>query len=104
MILIIEESDVVILAVPFDGGVSFRNGAKNAPYAIRKITYTILPTTEHFKCLKSLKVKELYDIEGAQRDDLFENTRKVVSNLVKEGKRFTVMVLIIRKPFQYFKV
>ena len=89
--LTIEESDVVILGVPFDGGVSFRNGAKDAPDAIREITYTIPPTTEHFKSIKSLKVKDLGDVKGAQRDDLFENTRNMISNLVKAEKRFTVM-------------
>jgi len=89
--LSIEESDVIILGVPFDGGVSFRNGAKDAPNAIREITYTIPPTTEHFKSIKALKVKDIGDIKGTQRDDLFDNTRKTVSSLVKAEKRFTVI-------------
>lgn len=41
----IAEADIVVFGIPYDGGVSFRNGAKDAPRALRAITYTIAPTT-----------------------------------------------------------
>ncbi|RXG65841.1 agmatinase, partial [Candidatus Atribacteria bacterium 1244-E10-H5-B2] len=34
----IENSEVVIFGIPFDGGVSFRAGAKDGPRALREIT------------------------------------------------------------------
>lgn len=86
-----EAPDVVVLSVPYDGGVSFRAGAKEGPQAIRSITYTVPPTTEHFKSLKHVKVKDLGDIHGLNRKELFENTKLEIMNLVKSKTRFTVI-------------
>lgn len=36
-----EEADIVVYGIPYDGGVSFRSGAKEGPAAVRNITYTI---------------------------------------------------------------
>ena len=46
----VEEADVVIFGIPYDGAVQFRSGARNAPKALREITYTISPTTEDLEC------------------------------------------------------
>lgn len=86
-----EEADIVILGVPFDGGVSFRGGAKEAPSAIREITYTIPPTTEHFESLKELKIVDLGDITGDTRDDIFRKTEDTVAQLV-EGNKFFMII------------
>lgn len=37
-----DDTDVAVFGIPFDGGVSFRSGAKSAPDALRNITYTYL--------------------------------------------------------------
>lgn len=87
----IDDADIVILSVPFDGGVSFRSGAKDGPDAIRDITYSIAPTTERFQSLKGLKVKDIGHMEGRNRDELFENTEKQIAELVKQNKKFTVL-------------
>lgn len=87
----IDDADIVILSVPFDGGVSFRSGAKDGPDAIRDITYSIAPTTERFQSLKGLKVKDIGHMEGRNRDELFENTEKQITELVKRNKKFTVL-------------
>ncbi|RNB84863.1 hypothetical protein EDM56_20085 [Brevibacillus fluminis] len=42
-----EEADIVVFGFSYDSGVSFRSGAKEAPWAIREITYTIPQATEH---------------------------------------------------------
>jgi len=85
--LSVDESDVVIFGIPFDGGVSFRSGTSNAPKDIRNITYTIAPTTETFESFENLKVKDLGDYEG----DWLNDVENVVSDLVKKGKFFTML-------------
>lgn len=91
------DADLAVFGIPFDGGVSFRSGAKDAPAALRSITYTITPTTEHFESFEGLRVKDLGDFgEGAgagtqNRDDIFEAVRRQVAELVRMGKPFTMI-------------
>lgn len=87
----LKDADIAVLGVPFDGGVSFRAGSKDAPRALREISYSIAPTTERFESLKGLKIKDFGDIEEANRDDVFAATRNKISEFVKEGKFFTVI-------------
>lgn len=86
-----EEADIVIFGVPFDGGVSFRSGAKEAPTAIREITYTIPPTTEHFESLEELKILDLGDISGESREKIFKRTEDIVAQLVEKDKFFMMI-------------
>lgn len=86
-----EEADIVVLGVPFDGGVSFRSGAKDAPRELRGITYTIPPTTEHFESLKGLKIHDIGDIEGESREEIFNEAEKIVAELVKSNVFFTMI-------------
>lgn len=87
----IEDADIVVFGIPFDGGVSFRNGAKDAPRALRNITYSISPTTEFFEDLSCLKVKDLGDFNFNQRDVLFTAVEEKVYQLVQKGKFFTMI-------------
>jgi len=48
----IEEADAIIFGIPYDKGISFRAGAAEAPDELRKITYTIDPTTERFESIE----------------------------------------------------
>lgn len=91
------DADLAVFGIPFDGGVSFRAGAKDAPAALRSITYTITPTTEHFESIEGLRVKDLGDFgEGARagtadRAEIFDAVRRQVSELVAAGKPFTMI-------------
>ena len=38
--LSLEEADIAVFGIPYDGGVSFRSGTREAPQELRKITYT----------------------------------------------------------------
>ncbi len=87
----IEESDVIVFGIPYDGSVSFRSGAKDAPRALREITYTIAPTTEYFESIKDFKVKDIGDVEGENRDELFRKTEEIVKFLVSKNKFFTMI-------------
>lgn len=86
-----EEADVVIFGMPYDGSVSFRSGAKDAPDELRKITYSISPTTEDFKSFAKLKLKDIGNMQGDSKDEMFENTKTVVTELVKE-ETFFIMI------------
>jgi len=86
-----EEADIVVFGIPYDGGVSFRSGAKEAPRAIREITYTIPPTTEHWEDLSELRILDLGDISGENRDSLFQKVEETVYTSVKAGKLFTMI-------------
>ena len=89
--LILDEVDIAVMGIPFDEGVSFRNGAKEAPNALRAITYTIPPTTEHFESLVGLKVKDFGDVNDEERDYMFGAAETLVSEFVKTGTFFTMI-------------
>lgn len=84
-------ADLVIFGMPYDGSVSFRSGAKEAPDALRNITYTITPTTEEFKSFEELKIKDLGNVEGETRDELFKNAEDLTKKLVKEDTFFIMI-------------
>lgn len=87
----IKEADAVIFGIPYDKGVSFRAGACLAPDELRKITYTIDPTTERFESIKGMKILDLgnfsaKDIPGIA-GKIEENIYKCIAN-----KRFFTMI------------
>lgn len=87
----IEEADIVVFSMPYDGGVSFRTGAKDAPKSLREITYTISPTTETFESFDGVNVVDLGDIPGENRDELFFNAETTTCDIVKAGKFFVMI-------------
>lgn len=89
--LSIDEADVVVFGIPYDGGVSFRNGAKDAPLALREITYTIAPTTEFFEDISKLKVLDIGDFYSEDRDELFSMVEDQVAKLVQTKTFFTMI-------------
>ncbi len=87
----IEEADIVVFSIPYDGGVSFRAGAKDGPEALREITYTIAPTTEAFESFEGINVVDLGDVPGKSRDELFASAEKITHDTVKAGKFFVMI-------------
>ncbi len=87
----LDDSDVIVFGMDFDGGVSFRSGAKDAPRALREITYTIDPTTERFESFEDLKILDVGDIGLSDRNLIFEKAEKIVYDTVKAGKFFTMI-------------
>lgn len=89
--LSLEEADLVVFGIAFDGAASFRKGAKEGPSFIRSITYSITPTTEDFEVFDDLKVLDLGDYEDHDQVRMFDRIRKDVAGLVSEGKFFTMI-------------
>ncbi len=88
----VNDIDIAVLGIPYDGGVSFRNGAKDAPNELRAITYTIPPTTEHFESLSGLKIKDFGDINSEEREYAFDAAETIVSEFVKKKGKFFTMI------------
>lgn len=86
-----DEADITVFGIPFDGGVSYRNGAKEGPSHIRSITYSIAPTTEDFELLEGFKVCDLGDIEADNRTQLFEKVESLVEHQVSNGNLFMMI-------------
>ena len=87
----LEEADIAVFGIPYDGGVSFRSGTCEAPQELRKITHTISPTTEDFRDISPVKVKDLGDCVGKDRDEMFAEAEKLAYQAVKAGKFFTMI-------------
>ena len=83
----IAQADIVMFGIPFDGGTSFRAGARHGPQAIRNITYTISPTTEDFRSFADLKVRDLGDFEMGD----WPTIETAVAELVTAGKFFIML-------------
>lgn len=89
--LTLEQADIAVFGIPYDGGVSFRSGTSEAPQALRGITYTISPTTEDFRDISALKIKDFGDCVGRDRAEMFAEAEKLVHDAVKAGKFFTMI-------------
>ena len=87
----IAEADVIVFGIDFDGGVSFRAGAKDAPRALREITHVGAPTTERFESIEKLKVLDIGDLGRASREETFKHAEETAYRLVKRGKFFTMI-------------
>ncbi|MDQ6598932.1 arginase family protein [Bacillus salipaludis] len=86
-----DDADVVFYGIPYDGGLSFRSGAKEGPRAVREITYTIPPTTERWEDLSSLRILEVGDINGENREKMFQQAEETAFSIIKAGKMLTMI-------------
>lgn len=86
-----ENADVVVFGIPFDGGVSFRAGAKDGPRELREITYSIDPITEKWESFSDLKVLDLGDIEGKDRGKIFKKAEEIAYQAIKANKLLTMI-------------
>ncbi len=55
-------ADLIVLGLPYDGGVSFRRGAAEAPGRLREISRTADAATEDGEAIRALKVADLGDL------------------------------------------
>lgn len=86
-----ENVDVVVFGIPFDGGVSFRAGAQDGPRELREITYSIDPITERWESFSDLKVLDLGDIEEKDREKIFKKAEEIAYQAIKAKKLLTLI-------------
>ncbi|MBU5627115.1 agmatinase [Oscillibacter sp. MSJ-2] len=89
--LALEDADVVIFGVPYDGAVQFRSGARNAPKALREITYTISPTTEDLECFSDLNILDLGDVDCGDHNAFFRQVEEIACTCARNGKFFLMI-------------
>ena len=87
----LDRADITVFGIPYDGGISFRAGAKDAPRELRNITYTIDPTTEFMESISGLKVRDMGDISGENREEIFQKVEAITSQIYQSG-RFITMI------------
>lgn len=89
--LSIDEADVVVFGLAYDGAASFRAGTKDGPKSVRSITYSITPTTEDFEVMEDLKVLDIGDFQGEDQIEMFKEVEEKVCEIVKKKKFFTMI-------------
>lgn len=85
-----DEADVVIFGIPFDGGVSYRGGAAEAPDTLRANTLESSACTERLDFFADLQVYDAGNFVGT-RDEIFADVEAYVEHLVRKGRRFTMV-------------
>ena len=83
--------DAVIFGIPYDGGVSYRGGAAEAPDLLRANTDHATPCTERLDYFSEFKVLDAGNFEGDDRDEIFAQVQDFVEGLVRQGTRFTMI-------------
>jgi len=86
-----KDVDTVIFGIPFDGGVSYRGGAAQAPDLLRANTDHATPCTERLDFFKDFEVLDAGNFQGEDRDEIFSEVEAYVKSLVEEGKHFTMV-------------
>lgn len=87
----ITEVDAVIFGIPFDGGVSYRGGAAQAPDLLRANTDHATPCTERLDYFEAFTVLDAGNFESEDRDQIFTEVQEYVEQLVRKGVRFTMI-------------
>ncbi len=86
-----DTADAVIFGIPYDEGVSYRSGAKEAPDMLRANTQTSTPSTEYFAYFEDFNVYDAGNFTGDDRNAMFEEVRAYVKDLVEKGKKFVMI-------------
>lgn len=86
-----KEADAVIFGIPFDGGVSYRGGAAQAPDLLRANTITSTPSTEKLEYYADFNVVDAGNFTGEDREAMFAEIQEYVAGLVKAGVKFTMV-------------
>ena len=76
--------DAVIFGIPYDGGVSYRGGAAQAPDLLRANTDHATPCTERLDYFDEFAVLDAGNFEG-DRDQVFAEVQEYVENPVERG-------------------
>lgn len=81
-----EQADLVIVGLPYDGGVSYRRGAAEGPARVRMVSTLGSAATEDGLLLGDLKIADLGDLEPTEPTHAyFEDVASRLSKLPKES-------------------
>jgi agmatinase len=77
----LEEADVVVAGIPYDGSAVYRKGAALAPQRIRSLSAAIPPVTEDGRPLLGLRVHDMGDLDAGA--DIETGWSKVADGLAQ---------------------
>ena len=86
-----KDMDAVIFGIPYDGGVSYRGGAAQAPDLLRANTDHATPCTEQLDYYADFRVLDAGNFVGESRAEIFADVQGFVQTLVEQGTRFTMI-------------
>ena len=86
-----KDADAVIFGIPFDGGVSYRGGAAQAPDLLRANTITSTPCTEKLCYFSDFNVVDAGNFIDEDREKMFAEIQAYVAELVRNGVKFTMV-------------
>ena len=87
-----KDADCVIFGIPFDGGVSYRGGAAEAPDTLRANTLCSTPSTEKLEFYDTFNVVDAGNfVADGSREEMFAEVQAYVAELVRAGKKFTMV-------------
>lgn len=86
-----KDADSVIFGIPYDGGVSYRGGAAEAPDMLRANSLHSTATTERFAAYFDYNVVDGGNFIGEDREEVFAEVQEYVAGLVRDGKKFIMV-------------
>lgn len=86
-----KDADCVIFGIPYDGGVSYRGGAAEAPDMLRANSLHSTATTERFAAYFDYNVVDGGNFVGDNREEVFAEVQEYVAELVRDGKKFIMV-------------
>jgi len=86
-----KDADAVIFGIPFDGGVSYRGGAAQAPDLLRANTKSSTPCTERLDFFSDFNIVDAGNFKDEDREKMFAEVQEYVAGLVKAGIKFTMV-------------
>jgi len=87
----LEDADVVVAGIPYDGSAAYRKGAAEAPERIRGLSPVMPPVTEYGRALFGMAVHDLGDIDPGP--EIENGWRKVADKLASIPPRALLTVM-----------
>jgi len=89
----LEQLDVAIVGVPYDGSVSHAAGAAEAPAMLREVSRQLWPHTENFVSLRELRLRDFGDVSAVAHDA--EATQTVIASTLEPILEAGVIPLVL---------
>lgn len=86
-----EDADAVIFGIPYDGGVSYRGGASEAPDMLRQNTLCSTPCTEKLDYYEDFNVVDGGNFINEERSVIFDEVQKYVERITEAGVKFIMV-------------
>lgn len=91
--LSLDELQVAVVGIPYDGSVSHAAGAAEAPAVLRDLSKQLWPYSENLVSLEGLRLRDLGDV-AVNPDDAFA-TQRAITAMIKPLARASVIPVVL---------